>query len=57
MSTRSTSRPTGRAKSVMLRVRGTAIGIETARGQPADALPRALERTRTTNATPGREVA
>jgi hypothetical protein len=57
MSTRSTSRPTGRAKSVMLRVRGTAIGIETARGQPAEALPRALERTRTTNATPGREVA
>jgi hypothetical protein len=34
------------AKAVTLRVRGTEIGIETARGQPAEDLPRALELAR-----------
>jgi hypothetical protein len=38
--------PAGLAKTVTLRVRGTAIGIETARGQPAEDLPRALELAR-----------
>ena len=37
---------TGLAKAVTLRVRGAAIGIETARGQPAEDLPRALELAR-----------
>jgi hypothetical protein len=36
----------GLSKTVTLRVRGTAIGIETARGQPAEDLPRALELAR-----------
>ena len=38
--------PAGLSKAVTLRVRGTAIGIETARGQPAENLPRALELAR-----------
>ena len=38
--------PAGLSKAVTLRVRGTAIGIETARGQPAEDLPRALELAR-----------
>ena len=38
--------PAGLAKAVTLRVRGTAIGIETARGQPAEDLARALHATR-----------
>ena len=38
--------PAGLAKAVTLRVRGTEIGIETARGQPAEDLPRALELAR-----------
>jgi hypothetical protein len=36
----------GLSKAVTLRVRGSAIGIETARGQPAEDLPRALELAR-----------
>ena len=35
--------PAGLSKAVTLRVRGAAIGIETARGQPAEDLPRALQ--------------
>jgi hypothetical protein len=38
--------PAGLSKAVTLRVRGAAIGIETARGQPAEDLPRALELAR-----------
>ncbi len=38
-------RPAGLAKAVTLRVRGTAIGIETARGQPAEDHARALQAT------------
>ena len=38
--------PAGLAKAVTLRVRGSAIGIETARGQPAEDLARALHATR-----------
>jgi hypothetical protein len=38
--------PAGLAKAVTLRVRGAAIGIETARGQPAEDLVRALHQTR-----------
>ena len=38
--------PAGLSKTVTLRVRGTAIGIETARGQPAEDLARALQATR-----------
>jgi hypothetical protein len=38
--------PAGLAKAVTLRVRGSAIGIETARGQPAEELVRALHATR-----------
>ncbi len=38
--------PAGLAKTVTLRVRGAAIGIETARGQPAEDLPRALDLAR-----------
>ena len=38
--------PARLAKAVTLRVRGTAIGIETARGQPAEDLARALHATR-----------
>jgi hypothetical protein len=34
------------SKAVTLRVRGAAIGIETARGQPAEGLVRALDATR-----------
>ena len=34
--------PAGLSKAVTLRVRGAAIGVETARGQPAEELPRAL---------------
>jgi hypothetical protein len=34
----------GTAKAVTLHVAGTAIGVETARGQPAEILPRALQR-------------
>jgi hypothetical protein len=35
--------PAGLSKAVTVRVRGAAIGIETARGQPAEELPRALQ--------------
>jgi hypothetical protein len=38
--------PAGLAKAVTLRVRGAAIGIETARAQPAEDLARALHQTR-----------
>jgi hypothetical protein len=38
--------PAGLSKAVTLRVRGAAIGIETARGQPAEELPRALQAAR-----------
>jgi hypothetical protein len=38
--------PAGLSKAVTLRVRGVVIGIETARGQPAEDLPRALELAR-----------
>ena len=38
--------PDGLAKSVTLRVRGAAIRIETARGQRAEDLPRALQHAR-----------
>jgi hypothetical protein len=39
-------KPAGLSKAVTLRVRGVAIGIETARGRPAEDLPRALEPAR-----------
>ena len=38
--------PSGASKAVTLHVAGTAIGVETARGQPAEILPQALQRAR-----------